>query len=54
MDGEVSLLDVMLTVDYMLGKDSEEFHFYIADLNNDNNISLIDLMILVDIILKKG
>lgn len=54
LDGEVSLLDVMLTVDYMLGKDSEEFHFYIADLNNDNNISLIDLMILVDIILKKG
>ena len=53
-DKEVSLLDIMLQVDYILSeKEVEGFNFDRADLDGDGEISLVDIMIEVDIILGK-
>ena len=50
-DGDVSLLDVMLTVDYYLGKNPAGFILANAEMDGDNEISLADLLAIVDIIL---
>lgn len=52
-DGDVSLIDVIVTVDYLLGQNPEVFYFYNADVNEDNTISLIDILGIVDIILSQ-
>ena len=53
-NGEVSLADVMLTVDYILADgDVEDFVFINADIDGDNEISLADIMGIVNIILEQ-
>ena len=50
-DGEISLLDIMLMVDYVLGMPDSSFIFANADMNNDKEISLADILLVVDLIL---
>ena len=52
-DGAISLIDVMMVVDYVLGNHSSEFFPFNADIDDDNNVSLVDIMGIVDIILNK-
>ena len=49
-DGERSLIDIMLLVDYILNE-KPTFELKYGDLDDDGEISLIDITILVDIIL---
>lgn len=50
-DGELSLSDVLLIVDYILGNPSSDFNKDNADLDGDGEISLADILILIDHIL---
>lgn len=50
-DGNVSIPDVMLTVDYMLNGSASNFHFRLADMNGDGNITVADVMAIVAIIM---
>ena len=50
-DGNVSIPDVMLTVDYMLNGSASNFHFKLADMNGDGNITVADVMAIVAIIM---
>ena len=50
-DGDVSLLDVITAIDYILGLNPTDFIFANAELTGDNEISLADLLAIIDIIL---
>ena len=50
-DGCVNIMDVTMTVDNVLGKDSDDFHIKNADFEEDNNISIKDVINIVNIIL---
>ena len=50
-DGGVSLIDVLITVDYLLGKNPADFIFANAEMDGDNKISLADILAIVNIIL---
>ena len=50
-DGECTVSDVMMTVNYIKGITSEGFIIERADLNGDKEITISDVMILVDIVL---
>ena len=50
-DGIVSVTDVMLVVDHILGSAQEAFHIENADINNDERITVTDAMAIVMIIL---
>ena len=53
-DGQITVSDVMATVDIILGMDSEEPYIYdhfAADANQDGTISVADAMAIVDYIL---
>lgn len=50
-DGSVSLIDVLITVDYYLGKNPDGFILANAEMDGDGEISLADLLGIVDIIL---
>ena len=50
-DGSVSLIDVLITVDYYLGKNPDGFILDNAEMDGDGEISLADLLGIVDIIL---
>ena len=52
-DGLVDVSDVLLTVDYILGKPSEGFVQDNADVTNDGVIDISDVLGIVDIILGK-
>ena len=52
-DGEVSLIDVMITVEYYLGNNPQDFIFTNAEMDDDDEISLSDLLGIVDIILNQ-
>ena len=52
-DGEVSVADVMITVDYVLGLNPDGFHYYNADVNSDGEITLADITGITDIILSQ-
>lgn len=52
-DGLVDVSDVLLTVDYILGKPSEGFVQENADVTNDGVIDISDVLGIVDIILGK-
>ena len=52
-DGEVSLLDILMCVDYILGQNPEGFIFANADMDDDKEISLADIMAIIDIILNQ-
>ena len=52
-DTEVNVVDVMLTVNYVLKKETPDFHFENADINGSGDIDVVDIMGIVNIILKK-
>lgn len=52
-DTEVNVVDVMLTVNYVLKKETPDFHFENADVNGSGVIDVVDIMGIVNIILKK-
>jgi hypothetical protein len=52
-DGQVDISDVLLTVDYILGKPCEDFVLDNADVMQDGEIDISDVLGIVDIILGK-
>ncbi len=50
-DGEVNVVDVMMTVSEILGKRVKDFHAENADVNGDNTINISDVMGIVDLVL---
>ena len=50
-DGDVNVVDVMMTVDYVLGKNVSNFHEENADVNGDGYIDVADVMGIVNIVL---
>ena len=52
-DGGVSLVDVLVTVDYYLGNNPEGFVFANAEMDGDGQISLVDMLAIVEIILNQ-
>lgn len=50
-DGIVNITDVMLTVNYVIGKTPSVFLQHNADLNSDGNINITDVMGIINIIL---
>ena len=50
-DGSVSVTDVLLVVEYVLGKNPEKFFIENADVNSDKEITVADLLSIVAIIL---
>ncbi len=49
-DGQITISDVMLIVDYILGKKPNGFYFDCADVNKDNMISVADVQIVVKLV----
>ena len=43
-DGKVSVSDVVLTADYLLGGTPQPFNLLLADANNDSNVDVADLV----------
>ena len=52
-NGTVDITDVLLAVDYILGKPTETFDTEAADMNNDHLIDITDVLLIVDKILGK-
>ena len=52
-DGTCDISDVLLTVDYILGKHPASFSEEAADMNNDHVIDISDVLLIVDKILGK-
>ena len=52
-DGTVSITDVGLVIDQILGSRPANFHFEAADLNQDNTVSITDVGLIIDIILRE-
>ncbi len=50
-DGEVSISDIVMVVDYILGKNPQGFVFENALMNDDNEVSIVDINYIVDIVL---
>ena len=53
-DSSVNVLDVVNTVDHILGNNPKPFIDYASDVNNDSNINVLDVVGIVDLILKTG
>ena len=53
-DGDITVVDAMMVVNYILGTNNENFHEEYGDLNGDNNIDVVDVMAIVNIILLGG
>ena len=52
-DGKVSVLDVVQTTNYILGKAGTSFRIEAADLNGDGKITTIDIVKIINILLYK-
>jgi hypothetical protein len=52
-DGDVSVADVLITVDYVLGKNPSGFIFANANVNGDDNVTLTDVTAIVDLVLNQ-
>ena len=52
-DGSVSITDVGLMIDRILGAEPEVFHFPAADVNSDGQVSITDVGLVIDIILRQ-
>ena len=50
-DSSVNVLDVVNTVDYILGNSPKPFIDYATDVNNDSNINVLDVVGIVDLVL---
>lgn len=53
-DGNLSVTDLMLLVNYILNENIDNFNVEKADINGDGNISVSDVMMLVNMILHTG
>ena len=53
-DGSVSISDITMAVNYILGKASDKFHASHGDMNHDGEINISDLSEMVEIILNSG
>ena len=53
-DGSVSITDITMAVNYILGKASDKFHASHGDMNHDGEINISDLSEMVEIILNSG
>ena len=52
MDNEVNVLDVVISVNYILGLgDLTSYQQQIADMNNDSIINILDIILIVNEIL---
>ena len=49
-DGQITISDVMLIVDYILGEKPNGFYLDCADVNKDNMISVADVQIVVKLV----
>jgi hypothetical protein len=45
--------DVVLMIDYILGKNPKTFNTALADVNGDGTISVTDVVMVIDIVLGK-
>ena len=52
-DGQVTISDVTVLIDYLLGDVSNSFSFVNADMNHDNSISIGDVTALIDMLLNQ-
>ena len=52
-DGQVTISDVTVLIDYLLGDVSDSFSFVNADMNHDNSISIGDVTALIDMLLNQ-
>ncbi|MBQ2196763.1 MAG: BspA family leucine-rich repeat surface protein, partial [Prevotella sp.] len=53
-DGSVSITDITMAVNYILGKASDKFHASHGDMNHDGEINISDLSEMVEVILNSG
>lgn len=51
LDGDVNVVDIMMTVNAILGNTLDSFHVENADVNNDNTVNILDVMGIVNIVL---
>lgn len=51
-DGYVNITDVMLAVNYIIGKNLSVFYLENADLNADNTVNISDVMAIVNIVIR--
>lgn len=52
-DSTVSITDAVGVVDFILGNESDDFHYGAADVNHDGKVTITDAVGVVDIILDK-
>ena len=52
-DGKVTVADVMVLIDIIVGRESVFRPVYLCDLNIDNKVTVADVMQMVDMILLK-
>ena len=50
-DTSVNVMDVVNTVDYILGNNPTPFVDYATDVNNDSSVNVLDIVGIVDMIL---
>lgn len=50
-NGEVTIVDVSVLIDYLLGLEVEDFNAANANVNEDNDISIADVSALIDMLL---
>ena len=50
-DGLITILDVIILINAILGEDLSSIEFLAADLNQDNYINVLDVIEIVNIIL---
>ncbi|MBP5387674.1 MAG: C10 family peptidase [Prevotella sp.] len=53
-DGQVTVADVMLLLNYALGHNPTMFNEANADVNNDDNISISDVMVLLKLVISES
>lgn len=47
-DGDIDVMDVLLTVDYVLGRDPEYFNRFCSDCNSDGYINILDIICIIN------
>ena len=53
-DTRINIFDVTVTINYILGKNPESFHFKEADANQDGRLNIFDVTKIINIILGKN
>ncbi len=53
MDGEINILDIVLTVNYILNSvDLSEYQQELADMNGDGLINILDIIVIISLVLE--